>query len=305
MEVHPMITIPASKAVYALSKNDPEKATCVPGETVCFQTKDCFSSQIRREQDQFQSVDWATINPATGPLYVEGAIPGDTLAVRILDIAVDSPGVMVAVPGLGALGHLITESQTKLVPIENGYALFSEHIQIPVDPMIGVIGTAPADAAVPCGTPGPHGGNMDTRLIRKGATVYLPVAVPGGLLSIGDLHAVMADGEVVVCGIEVSGSVTVRIELLKQVTLPCPVVEDDQNTYLLHSAATLDEACTLVLEDAIYHVTSRTGMSLNDAGMLLSLLGNLEVSQIVDPLKTARMRLPAWLLRKLGARVGE
>jgi amidase len=305
VEVSSVITIPDSKAVYAIGKNDAPAASCSPGETVCFVTKDCFSNQIRTEQDQFQSVDWATINPATGPLFVEGANPGDTLAVKIVSIRVNSPGVMVAVPELGALGHLITEPQTKVVHIQNGYALFSEHVQIPIDPMIGVIGTAPHGDAVPCGTPGPHGGNMDTRLIREGATVYLPVSVPGALLSLGDLHAVMADGEVVVCGVEVSGSVTVKVDVLKQITLPCPIVEDDQNTYLLHSAESLDAACTAVLEDAVYHITSRTGMSLNEAGMLLSLIGNLEVSQIVDPLRTARMKLPGWLLKKLGARVGE
>jgi len=141
---------------------------------------------------------------------------------------------------------------------------------------------------------------MDTRLIRKGARVYLPVQVPGALLALGDLHAAMGDGEVVVCGVEVGGKVTVRVDLLKQVALPGPVVTDQSGMYFLHSAETLDAACTGALEDALYHITSRTGMSMEEAGMLLSIAGHLQVSQIVDPLKTARMHVPAAIAGKIG-----
>ena len=299
-----MLTIPDSKLVYAIGPDDPPAATCAPGDVVCFETRDCFSNQIRAETDLFESVGWATINPATGPLYVEGSVPGDTLKVTVLDIEVKSPGVMVAVPRLGALGHLIQKSETRVVPLEGSCARFSAGISVPLDPMIGVIGTAPADKAVPCGTPGAHGGNMDTRHIRKAAVVYLPVAVPGALLSLGDLHAVMADGEAVVCGVEVSGKVTAKVELLKSISLPCPVVEDSSSTYFLFSAETLDAAAQGALEAALYHVTSRTTMSTAEAGMLLSLIGHLEISQVVDPLKTARLRLPAWAGRELGLRIG-
>lgn len=300
-----MLTIPDSKVVYAIGKDDPPAATCQPGDKVCFVTKDCFSNQIKKQTDLFECIGWSTINPATGPLYIEGAMPGDALAVRILDITVNSPGVMVAVPGLGALGHLLEKSETRIVPLEDGFVRFSPDISVPVDPMIGVIGVAPLGDPVPCGTPGHHGGNMDTRHIRKGATVYLPVAVPGALLSMGDLHAAMADGEVVVCGAEVSGSVTVEVDVLRALSLPCPVVEDNEATYFVYSADDLDKAARGALEAALYHITSRTRLTLPEAGMLLSLSGHLEISQIVDPLMTARMRLPAWLGQNLGVRFGQ
>ncbi len=298
-----MLTIPDTKVVYAIGPENTPVATCRPGETVTFETKDCFSNQIEKETDLFESLGWATINPATGPLYVEGAVPGDTVKVTIRDIEVRCHGVMVAVPKLGAFGHLLDKSTTKIVPIENGQARFSAGISFPLDPMIGVIGTAPAGEAVPCGTPGPHGGNMDTRVIRKGATVYLPVSVPGALLCLGDLHAVMADGEVVVCGVEVRGKVVAQVDLLKSIVLPCPVVEDAQNTYFLSSAADLDEATNQVLEAGLYHIMSRTGMALSEVAMLLSLTGHLEISQVVDPLKTARLRVPAEVGKKLGIRL--
>jgi amidase len=267
-------------------------------------TKDCFSNQITKETDLFESVGWATINPATGPLYVEGCVTGDALRVDILDIQMNSPGVMVAVPGLGALGDLISRSRTKLVPIEDGHVLFSEEIKVPINPMIGVIGVAPEDEPVACGTPGLHGGNMDTRQITVGASVYLPVNVPGALLCVGDLHAAMGDGEVVVCGAEVSGSVTARVRVVPELYLPCPVVEDKDATYFVYSAHDLDAAARGALLAAVNHITSRTKIDLPEAGMLLSLAGHLEISQIVDPLMTSRLKIPTWLGDKLGVRFG-
>jgi len=298
-----LLTIPDTKVVYAIGPENKPVATCHPGDTITFETKDCFSNQIQKESDLFESVGWAAINPATGPLFIEGAVPGDTLKVTIQDIEIRSYGVMVAVPRLGAFGHLVDKSTTKIVPIENGQARFSTGISFALDPMIGVIGTAPVGDAVPCGTPGPHGGNMDTRHIRKGATVYLPVNVPGALLCLGDLHAVMADGEVVVCGVEVAGKVSAQVNVLKAIVLPCPVVEDAENTYFLCSAGDLDEASNQVLESALYHIMSRTGMALSEVAMLLSLTGHLEISQVVDPLKTARLRIPAEVGKKLGIRL--
>ncbi|MEW6546802.1 MAG: acetamidase/formamidase family protein [Bacillota bacterium] len=279
------------QVVYALSPENPPVAVAEPGEEVVFETKDCFSNQIRSEKDLFASVNWATINPATGPLAVKGAEPGDVLVVDVLRIEIASQGVMVAVPGLGALGHLISEPETKVIPIREGKALFNETVAFPVKPMIGVIGTAP-EKEVPCGTPGPHGGNMDTRLITEGARLYLPVFVPGANLCLGDLHAVMGDGEVVVCGVEIPGRVTVRVDVRKARRLDSPMLETSDAWYTIASAKDLDEAAQMALEHMLAFVRERTGLSLNHAGMLLSIAAHLEISQVVDPLKTVRMRLP-------------
>lgn len=287
-----MKVIRDDQVVYALSPENPPVAVAEPGEEVIFETKDCFSNQIRTEKDLFASVGWATINPATGPLAVRGTEPGDVLVVDVLRIEVASQGVMVAVPGLGALGHLISESETKVVPIRDGKAIFNEVVALPIRPMIGVIGTAPEKEAVPCGTPGPHGGNMDTRLITEGTRLYLPVFVPGANLCLGDLHAVMGDGEVVVCGVEIPGRVTVRVDVRKGRQLPSPMLETADAWYTIASAQDLDEAAQMALEHMLAFVRERTGLPLNHAGMLLSIAGHLEISQVVDPLKTVRMRLP-------------
>lgn len=225
---------------------------------------------------------------ATGPLYIEGAEPGDTLAVSIDDITVANQGVMAAIPGSGALGHFIKSMETKIVPIKDDYAIFNKDIKIPISPMIGVIGTAPLEEDISCGTPGRHGGNMDTRLIGKGSILYLPVFAEGALLSMGDLHAVMGDGEVSVCGVEIPGEVTVTIKLIKAQKEEWPVLETPTHWYTIASGKDINEASELAL-DAMLSFLIRLPLSINDKVSLLSIAGSLEICQVVDPLKTVRM----------------
>ena len=287
-----MIRIPSSKCIYSMNSRNPAAAEVDPGETVTFETKDCFSNQIQTEKDLFASVGWATINPATGPLKVRGAESGDVLAVKILDIRIAQKGSMVAVPKMGALGHHITHSQTKIVPIFNGHAIFSDKIKLPISPMIGVIGTSPATEDIPNGTPGTHGGNMDTKLITKGATLYLPVFAEGAGLAVGDLHAVMADGEVVICGVEVPGEVTLQVNLVKGRKLSSPILEDKNSFYCIASAEDLDKAAADVLDYTMEFLKQHLPLPVNEIAMLMSTTCNLQVSQIVDPLRTVRMEIP-------------
>lgn len=263
-----------------------------PGSEVLFITKDCFSNQIRDEDDLFAAVEWEKVNPATGPLAVRGAAPGDTLVVDILSIDVGEQGAMVCVPGLGAAGHLITETETRIVPINAGHAVFNDKIKLPVKPMIGVIGTAPEREEIPCGTPGRHGGNMDTRQITAGTRLYLPVYVPGANLALGDLHAVMGDGEISVCGVEVPGQVKVKVNIIKDKQLEWPLLETEKDFHLITSAEDLDQAAEYAIQAALDFTLNHTDLELNGAISLLSIGAHLEISQVVDPLKTVRMRLP-------------
>ena len=286
--------------IYEFSSKNPPVMRACPGDVVIFETLDCFGGQIQTEHDRYESVGWDRINPATGPLYIEGAEVGDTLAVDITKLEITGPGTMIAVPDLGAAGDRISSSSTQIVPIKNGLAHFRTGIILETKPMIGVIGTAPAEGAVPTGTPGPHGGNMDTKVIGEGSTVYLPVEVPGALLAMGDLHALMGDGEVLVCGVEAAGRVTVSIRLLKGRSFPCPVVETKGAYYAIWSAETLDEAAHEVVHRALDIMVSETGYPPEDCLALLSVKGNLQISQVVDPLKTVRMEMPKSILRISG-----
>ncbi len=295
-----MSQLKAESPFYAFSAENPPALTVRPGEELTLEAQDCFSNQIQREDELFSAPNWDEVNPATGPVFVQGADPGDVLVAHVLEIKPATQGVMVAVPGLGALGHLITEAETRIVPLTEGQALFSEQVQIPLSPMVGVIGTAPREGAIPNGTPGPHGGNMDCTLITEGSKVYLPVEVPGALFGLGDLHAVMGDGEIVVCGVEMAGWVTVRLELLKSRQLPLPLVENDDLVATIHSHEDLDLAAQGAIEGMARLLTESVGLPLNEAGMLMSAVGQLRICQVVDPLKTCRMEFPKWVLESVG-----
>lgn len=298
-----MIRINSSKSVLKMSPLNQAVATIEAGEAVVFETLDCFSNHIRREDQLFSSVGWDVINPATGPLYINNAVPGDILKVEIVDIKLDEQGVMTTAPNLGVLGKLVSGEVTKIVPIRNGKAIFNEKIEIPINPMIGVIGTSPKTEEIPTGTPGTHGSNMDCKRIVKGSVLYLPVNVPGALLSMGDIHAVMGDGEIVVCGIEISGEITVKVNVIKNASLPLPMLVEGGSVMTIASAETLDEAAKMATINMHKFLCDELNMNVDEAGMLLSALGDLRICQVVDPLMTSRMELPLWVLDKYNYRM--
>jgi amidase len=193
---------------------------------------------------------------------------------------------------MGVLGCFFDTSTTKVIPIEDGYAVFNSNLRVPIDPMIGVIGTAPLQADIPCGTPGDHGGNMDCKKIRKGSTIYLPVNVPGGMLAMGDLHALMGDGEILICGLEINGEVDVQIDILKGKHYPLPMLEDADHWMAIASAETLDAAAVQATVNMAQWLHKEKGYTYEEAGMLMSTLGNLRICQVVDPLMTVRFEFP-------------
>ena len=292
--------ISANNFVYEMSAENDAAASCKPGEKVVFETKDCFSNQIRDEETLFESTDWSSINPATGPLEIEGAEIGDTLKVEIEKIEINDQGVMVAVPDMGFMDSFIEKSETKIIKIENEKAIFNDKIKLDLNPMIGVIGTSPAkdEDAVPCGTPDSHGGNMDTKVITEGATLYFPVRVPGAMLAMGDLHAAMGDGEVVVTGIEIAGEVTVKVDLIKAKELSDPMVETADAFYTIASEVSLDHAAQKASNNMFRFLNDRLPLSNNELAMLMSIVCDLQISQVVDPKKTVRMRVDKEALKE-------
>ncbi len=294
-----MTKIHNSQVVYAMDADNEPVMTVSSGSKVIFETCDCFQNQITSEAQSVDSVNWEQINPATGPLYVEGAAIGDVLKVEVLNITIDDQGVMAAIPGAGLLGDHVTASQIKVMPIENGMARFNDKLSLPVTPTIGVIGVAPTSGAVPCGAPGPHGGNMDNKITQAGSILFLPVWVEGALLSMGDLHALIGDGEIMVTGLEVAGAVTVRVSVLKDRKLQNPMLENDTHLYTVASDVDLLKAVKAATKDMHQWVMAETGLSFNEAGMLLSAAGNAEICQVVDPLLTARFGLSKDILKAL------
>lgn len=284
--------------VFAMGEGKEKAVHVRAGEVVTFKTRDCFNNQISSEAYVLDALDWDHINPATGPVYVEGASVGDVLKVSILDIELDNEGTMCCLPENGVLGKDIVSSQIKKVKVENGYCYFNE-LQLPLNPMIGVIGVAPKDENVPCGTPGSHGGNMDNTKIAKGSTLYLPVFHEGAYLALGDVHACMGDGEIMVSGVEIGATVTVKVEVIKGVSIENPRLEDYTHIYTIASNEDLEKAIYTATKDMCSILMKHLSYSLNEAGMLSSACGNLQFCQVVDPERTVRMAIPKTICKEV------
>ncbi|MDD6769343.1 acetamidase/formamidase family protein [Inconstantimicrobium porci] len=224
-------------------------------------------------------------------MYFEDAHEGDVLEIHIEKITCAPSGCALCVPGEGVIGHLVKEPRTKIYDISDNKVKISEKIQLPINPMIGVIGIAPKDSKPLAMYPGNHGGNMDARLIKEGATLYLPVQVEGGLLSMGDLHAVQGDGESFYTGLEVAGEVEITVNVIKNLKIDIPFVNCEGKFASIATAETTDEALTIAMEKLVKFFCDNDDMDFYDAGFLCGLYANLEISQVVDPLKTARMAI--------------
>ena len=270
------------------------------GEDVILETHDCFEGQIQTPTDLVDKLDWNHVNPATGPVYIEGTKPGDILRIDLLKLKIDKQSSMVTIPGEGALGDMITQMETAILRLEGDKVVFKDKIRIPKKPMIGVIGVAPESGSVPNGTPGLHGGNMDCTLMCEGSSAYFTVGVEGALFGAGDFHAVMGDGEIVVCGAETPGEVLFKAQVVDLKGLPTPFVETPDLVATIFSAPTIDEATKGVIHRMAQFLTEFVKIPLNDAGMLMSLVGQLKFCQVVDPLKTIRFEFPKWVLAEYG-----
>ena len=297
-----MLTISRDKVYDRLDKNIPPSAICESGETVIFETRDCYDDSVTSEERPLGDREDALGNPATGPLYINGADEGDVLKVEILDISLHSRGVMCASFSWGIFAGRLPEAKAVMYEIEGDKIRFDDTRLLDCCPMIGVIGTAPAGEGIATSVPDVHGGNMDCRKIGAGTVLYLPVAVPGALLSMGDLHALMGDGEVFGCGLEIAGTVTVRVSVLKENPIPTPFLITRDAVITIQSAATVFEAgktAARLMEEFVRRVT---GLEEVKSEMLMSLVSHMSVCQIVNPLMTARVEFPRNILEQYGWR---
>ncbi|MGE3274647.1 MAG: acetamidase/formamidase family protein [Vicinamibacterales bacterium] len=269
-----------------------------PGDVLETNTLDAFGNAIRKPGDTMALVKGD--NPLTGPFYVEGAEPGDTLVVRILDLDIDgNQGVGALAPGFGAL------NTTTYTPMLNadlpervwfydideaaGVATFkaneSDHrVQIPLHPFLGCLGVAPPGGESRMSiTPGEWGGNMDSPQASPGYTVYLPVNRPGALLYLGDGHAAQGEGEVAGTGIEVPMHVRLSVDLVKGQAIKWPRFENDQAIMALGAYRPVDDALRIAFTELIKWIERDYGLKPLDAYELLSKVARIDFNEMVDP----------------------
>ncbi|MDR1731518.1 MAG: acetamidase/formamidase family protein [Synergistaceae bacterium] len=287
----------AAQHIYAYEPEMKGVAEVSPGDSAVFETQDCFAGQIQTEETLCADIDFDHVNPATGPLHVVGAEKNDLLGVLIESIETADRAASVVVPGAGVMPDRVEASLTRILEIDGKNRRCSfRGLNLPLKPMIGVIGVATASERVPTGTPGSHGGNMDTTDITEKSVLWLPVFQKGALLALGDCHAVMGDGEIGCSGAEVAAKVTVRLDLLKQAAFPWPILVTPRELMIIASAETLDLAARTASEAMVQLVEKTLGLSMSDALILCSLVMDLRISQVVDPQKTVRAVMPLEIL---------
>ena len=287
-----MLELRALDSVTSFSGEHAPRATVEIGEPFACETVDCYAGQITGEDVLRPQIDMRSFNRATGPVRIAGVRAGDAIRIVIERIDVDSTGVMALAPGLGVLGEKISAPETRMVRISDGIARIAPGVEIPITPMVGVIGVAPSRGGeLPNAFPGDHGGNLDTRILTAGSSLLVRANRPGALVSVGDLHALQGDGELGGTGIEIGGRVVLRVERAEY-TGTLPAVANTTGLSILGTAETLEAAVRRAFSEAVELISEWHGLPWNDAYRLTSLIARTEISQMVNPLSTIRITLP-------------
>ena len=291
-----MKVIPKNRVISSFNPKHEPIAKVTDGEMFWVESEDCYGGRISSEQTKRRQVNIPHVNCSTGPIEVENAMPGDILVVEVVEFDLAKQGIMVTMPGLGVLGSLISEDETKVVPISGGFAHFSDVLKLPVVPMIGVLGVSPQAGDVPCTIPGDHGSNMDVKLIQAGARVYLPVRIKGAGLACGDMHACMGDGELSGTGIEIAGKVCLKTGVLKGFSLERPMVDFDGGIYTISSNPDLNKAIETASHDMVLFLMRKLQLPFTEAYRLLGATCDIQICQVVNDSMTVRIHAPKKVL---------
>lgn len=270
--------------------------TAADGESLTVETIDSLNKEIQTDDDLLDAIP-EEVNAATGPIAVEGAEPGDVLKIEIEDVRVNEDrGRVVTAPGFGLLqdDEEIEHPATRITEVD-GDTLAFDGIDVPIDPVIGTIGVATAEETISTLTPHDHGGNLDTTDMTGGTTAYFPVFQEGAMLAMGDSKAAMADGEMCGTGAEIGTDIDITVSVISdpEVGIDRPVVDTGEAVKTVASADTMEEAVELANRDVLALLQADHGMTRTEAYLFSSLVGGLEISQVVDPLVTVRNAVPS------------
>ena len=274
------------------------KLTVRPGETIAVETVDASGGQLGPKSglSDLEALDFGKVNPVTGPILVEGAEPGDAVAITFNAFHPSGWGWTANIPGFGLLAEDFPDPALHIWSYDTGLATpsaFGPGGRVPLKPFVGTIGLALAEPGLHSVVPPRRvGGNLDIRDNAVGTTLYLPVEVAGGMLSLGDTHAAQGDGEICGTAIESPMGVEIRVDLVKDANFPFPRLETsgpvtshlDRKGYWITTGIGPDlmQAAKDAVRGCIDRVTKETGMSAVEAYMLASVCGDLRISEIVD-----------------------
>ncbi len=268
-----------------------------PGDEIELHVRDASDEQITASSgvDAIGRLDFAHVNPVSGPVFVKGAQPGDVLAVELLELRPRDWGWTAIIPGFGLLAVEFPDPWLRIsrVDEERGRVEFAPGITLPYRPFPGTIGVAlPESGRHPIVPPSRHGGNMDIKHLVAGTTLYLPVGVEGALFSLGDTHAAMGDGEVCGTAVETAMDVTVRLSVRRDFSIEAPQYEvprglvpdvPDTDWHVCTGVGPdLMEATRAAARATIRHLQERRGLDRQEAYALASVASDLRIHEVVD-----------------------
>jgi amidase len=281
------------KFVYTIGPYAEPVLRIKPGDSVTVETLDAFEGKIVNEQVKPSDVAHIPfVNPLNGPIWVDGAEIGDTLAVKIESIKPRGPqprGVTCLQRYFGALSPTASglcepfPELVRKVEITEAGIIWSDRITFPYEPFVGTIGTSPHTYSYDSLTPDNHGGNMDLPDIAPGSTLYLPVRVEGAMLFLGDCHACQGDGELCGVAIEFPTFTQITVNLIKKWTLDWPRLENPDMIMSIGSARPMEEAARIAYNDLLTWMVKSYGFDKWDAYFILSQVGKVRVGNMVDP----------------------
>lgn len=286
-----VVPVPKGEIKFTISPFHPPVNRVTPGTRLRIETELNIGDVLHNVGDEFSAdmVKLPFANGATGPIAVAGATPDHVLVCDIEEIELIPPGFTALMPGFGPWVDWIRRRDfgvhARVVDVRDGEVLWDEKTRIPVQPMVGVIGTAPLLDAVSTIDNGPHGGNLDVQEMGPGCRVYLPVAVDEALFYLGDCHAVQGDGEL--CGIgaiEIRTQTTVRLDLApKHAGMVWPRIETDEHIGAVACARPLEDAFRLAVEELVKWMVSDYGFAEHEAVLLLGQVAEARCTQLANP----------------------
>ncbi|MSQ47765.1 MAG: hypothetical protein EXR78_05145 [Deltaproteobacteria bacterium] len=270
-----MQKISKDHVVRTFDATHPPAARVRCGDVFVMETNDRF-----RNWNDAKAWPMEQLTVMTGPVYVEGVQPGQVLTVDILDVRpTQGFGYVIAIPGFGMFKDKV-EFRKKIVPIEGNQVRYSDTITLPYAPMVGKVGLAPAQGSLPSNASGAFGGELANTQVGPGSTVYLPVFVEGGLLTIEDVHARMGDGESAASAVEMAAEVTMRCGVASELKLTRPLVVTRDEVLTLGEGETMEAAARMALDGMATLLMERTKIDLTEAAMLVSIAADMRISYI-------------------------
>jgi acetamidase/formamidase len=288
-----MYVVRRNKSHFNWSKDHNPVLRIKPGDTVKFEVNEVTSGQITSESSSadLTKLDSSRLLPLTGPIFIEGASPGDALVIRIKDVKVADWAWTAIIPGMGLLEEFTNPYLWVWKLTNRRYAVFKNNIKIPLRPFCGTMGVAPAEEGVfNAMPPGRHGGNMEVKHLTAGSTLILPVWQNGALFSVGDIHAAQGEGELCIAAIESPGEATFAFDLAKNARMDTPRFltpgkQPSKRGYVGTTGMSPDlmTASKQAVRSMIDYLRREHDLTSEEAYILCSIAGDLVIHEIVDP----------------------